>query len=102
MERLKSIFTASVIVCSATLKVPAYGQAGNPALTETPVTTGEIMRSYEMGPHQTPRDRLDDLDKLCESRKRSNQKRCDTAWRKINVAYAKLQAAKVAGQSQAK
>ncbi|MBE1528593.1 hypothetical protein GGC65_003049 [Sphingopyxis sp. OAS728] len=39
---------------------------------------------------------MERLDRLCASKRRSDQQQCEQAWRAINAAYAELQAKRAA------
>lgn len=92
----------SVIVAglAVSLASAASGQVGNPALTQTPVTTQEIARTYNAFRLPRYKSAAAELDGLCASKRRRDQRRCDRAWKKIQVAYAQLQAKKARVQSQ--
>lgn len=73
-----------------TLSAPALANAPEPMPASSAV---EAAYSYGLtadGPNV--KDMVSNLNRLCESKRPLDRKRCARAWGKINDAYAKLQA----------
>lgn len=81
-----------VLALTAALPTAASAQFFNPALTQTPVTTAEITRSYQGSSAASRAQVLASLDAVCSSKERSDQRRCSAAWKIIDQAYADLKA----------
>ncbi|HKX90200.1 MAG TPA: hypothetical protein VJM13_13390 [Sphingopyxis sp.] len=56
----------------------------------------ESVRVYPQSRDNSPKAVLARLDRLCASKRRSDQQQCEQAWRAINAAYAELQAKRAA------
>lgn len=54
-----------------------------------------LWSNYQAGPDRNARI-LQRLDQICASKRRSDQRDCEHAWRVINKAYAELQAKRAA------
>lgn len=69
--------------------------AANPAVG---VTGAEAAHSYGMtADRPSTKELMARLDRLCDSKRQRDQRRCEESWRVINQAYAELQAKKAAG-----
>ena len=62
----------------------------------------ETVRTYPFSRNDSPKAVLERLDRLCASKRRSDQQQCEQAWRAINAAYAELQARRAAAAGAAK
>jgi len=89
---MRSIAILAVITLTTALPTTASAQFFNPALTETPVTTTEITRSYQGSSAASRAQVLASLDAVCSSKNRYDQRRCSAAWKIIDKAYADLKA----------
>jgi hypothetical protein len=56
----------------------------------------ENVRTYPISRNDSPKAVLERLDRLCASKRRSDQQQCEQAWRAINAAYVELQARRAA------
>jgi predicted lipoprotein len=56
----------------------------------------ENVRTYPFSRNNSPKTVLERLDRLCASKRRSDQQQCEQAWRAINAAYAELQTKRAA------
>lgn len=59
-----------------------------------------LWSNYPVGPDRNARV-LQRLDEICASKRRSDQRDCEQAWRVINKAYAELQAKRAAAAAAA-
>lgn len=93
-----SIIAAAIGVMAIVTPGTALAQFGNPATTQTPITSQEIGRSYGVMAGYNRQETLRRLNRVCASERRSDRQRCDAAWKKIHAGYAKLQARRVQAQ----
>ena len=74
-----------------------FATAASAADMPSPAVVGvmgysENVRTYPFSRNNSPKAVLERLDRLCASKRRSDQQQCEQAWRAINAAYAELQA----------
>lgn len=89
-----------VLALAALAAAPAAAADFMPMTTPNYVDTTEITRSYAdvYGGPANERERvLARLNSVCKSDDRYDKRRCASAWKIINAAYADLQAKKAAG-----
>lgn len=90
----------ALLLCAATPAIAQNGLGnsgsnfGDPALTQTPITTNEIGCSYADTADTWRQDYMRRLNSLCRSKAPRDQSLCSEAWRVINAAYAELEAKK--------
>lgn len=76
-----------------TLAAPAAANTPEP---QTPEVSAVAWSYGLVSNRPSPKELVARLNRLCESKRASDQRRCEESWRVINAAYADLQAKKAA------
>ncbi|MHA4838852.1 hypothetical protein [Sphingopyxis sp. MSC1_008] len=82
---------------AAGLFATAASAADMPSLAEFgAMGYSESVRTYPFSRNDSPKAVLERLDRLCASKRHTDQQQCEQAWRAINAAYVELQARRAA------
>lgn len=76
-----------------TLAAPAAANTPEP---QTPEVSAVAWSYGLVSDRPSPKELVARLNRLCESKRARDQRRCEESWRVINAAYADLQAKKAA------
>lgn len=84
------------IIALLALAASAPALANSPAITQMPAENeppAVTVHTYGLvADKMTARQLVAQLNRLCESRRARDQRRCEAAWHEINAAHAQLQA----------
>lgn len=94
--RLVGFLFAAIASSGAALAQPVQPSGWMPIIEPNALYEGASAIYRPEGKALSPKALVARLDRLCESKRRIDQRRCDAAWTRINVEYAKMQAARVA------
>lgn len=79
------------------LAAPAAANTSEPAVSPTPDVAAVAWSYGLVSDRPSTKELMARLDRLCDSKRQRDQRRCEESWRVINQAYAELQAKKAVG-----
>lgn len=89
-------YLAMTLATAGLIAGPVPASAGDmPSAATMGANAFALWSNYPAGPDRNQRI-LDRLDRICASKRKSDQRDCEHAWRVINQAYAELQAKRAA------